>query len=61
MLPNSDELVRVPFPFDHKQKRAILAFAPTKQLQEGAVEAGAELAIGKEMVKKVVLTQTVYR
>lgn len=43
----------VPFPFTHTEKRTILAFVADKTLQEQAMEAGAELAVGPEVVKKV--------
>jgi len=53
MVSSSDSIVPVPFPFDHREKRALLAFASTKQTQDIALESGAEIAIGKDMVKKV--------
>lgn len=53
MISNSDQIVPVPFPFNHKEKRTILAFANTKEQQVIAVEAGAEIAIGSDMIKKV--------
>lgn len=52
-MPNSDEIVPIPFSFKHNEKRTILAFANSKENQDLAVEAGAEIAVGPEAVKKV--------
>uniref|UniRef100_A0A915DTN0 Ribosomal protein L1 n=1 Tax=Ditylenchus dipsaci TaxID=166011 RepID=A0A915DTN0_9BILA len=57
MIPSSEEIVPVPFPFKHNEKRTILAFAGTKQKQEEALEAGAEVALGADMIKKVLKGQ----
>ena len=61
MVANSDSIVPMPFPFEHRQKRALLAFAFTKQTQDIALESGAEIAIGKDMVKKVSALHTHFR
>lgn len=53
MVTNSDEIVPVPFPFKHNEKRTILAFVNDPKLQEVAVESGAEIALGQDVVKKV--------
>lgn len=55
-VPNSEEIVPVPYPFVHNEKRAILAFAHDEKLQELAVEKGAEIAVGPEVVKKASLS-----
>lgn len=52
MIANTDEIVPVPFPFSHKEKRTILALVNDVKLQELAVEAGAEIALGQDVVKK---------
>ncbi|VDM56218.1 unnamed protein product [Angiostrongylus costaricensis] len=57
MVSNSDEIVPVPFPFEHKEKRTILAFVNDPKLQEVAVEAGAEIALGQDVVKKIIKGQ----
>lgn len=57
MISGSDEIIPVPFPFDHNQKRSILAFAADLQTQDQAVEAGAEVAVGLDMVKKIIKGQ----
>ena len=53
MLSNSEEIVPVPFPFEHREKRTILAFVADKPGQELAIESGAEIALGADMIKKV--------
>lgn len=53
MIGNSDHIVPVPFSFSLKEKRTILAFANSKEQQEIAVNAGAEIALGSDMIKKV--------
>ncbi|VDK48459.1 unnamed protein product [Anisakis simplex] len=57
MVPNSDEIVPVPYQFVHNEKRTILAFARDPKLQELAVESGAEIALGPEMIKKIIKGQ----
>ncbi|GMR49770.1 hypothetical protein PMAYCL1PPCAC_19965, partial [Pristionchus mayeri] len=54
---SSDEIVPVPHPFSHNEKRTILAFVNDVKLQEAAVEAGAEIAVGADMVKKIIKGQ----
>ncbi|KAI6221284.1 39S ribosomal protein L1, mitochondrial [Aphelenchoides fujianensis] len=54
MVTASDEIVPVPHAFKHNEKRTILAFAADKETQDVAVEAGAELALGGDMIKKIV-------
>ena len=53
MIGASRQLVAIPFPFKHQEKRAIIAFAPDKQLQDEALIAGADLALGPDSIKKV--------
>ena len=53
MMSNSDEIVPVPFPFKHNEKRTILAFTNDPAMQEAVVEWGAEMAVGQDVVKKV--------
>ncbi|KAI6216178.1 hypothetical protein M3Y99_01834200 [Aphelenchoides fujianensis] len=48
------QIVPVPHAFKHNEKRTILAFAADKETQDVAVEAGAELALGGDMIKKIV-------
>ncbi|CAJ0569775.1 unnamed protein product, partial [Mesorhabditis spiculigera] len=50
MISNHDEIVPVPFPFKHQEKRTILAFVNDLKLQEAAVESGAELSVGQDVV-----------
>ncbi|KJH41201.1 ribosomal protein, L1P family [Dictyocaulus viviparus] len=57
MITNSEEIVPVPFSFEHREKRAILAFVNDPELQEAAVEAGAELAVGQDVVKNILKGQ----
>ncbi|CAJ0936154.1 unnamed protein product, partial [Mesorhabditis belari] len=57
MVSNSDEIVPVPYPFQHREKRTILAFVNDPKLQELAVESGAELAVGPDIIKKVIKGQ----
>uniref|UniRef100_A0A915PA27 39S ribosomal protein L1, mitochondrial n=1 Tax=Meloidogyne floridensis TaxID=298350 RepID=A0A915PA27_9BILA len=53
LIGASRQLVAIPFPFKHQEKRAIIAFAPNKELQDEALMAGAELALGPDSIKKV--------
>ncbi|KAK6749822.1 hypothetical protein RB195_002059 [Necator americanus] len=57
MVTNSDEIVPVPFPFSHNEKRTILAFVNDPKLQELAVDSGAEIALGQDVVKKIIKGQ----
>ncbi|PIO57872.1 ribosomal protein, L1P family [Teladorsagia circumcincta] len=57
MVTNSDEIVPVPYPFAHNEKRTILAFVNDPKLQEIAVESGAEIALGQDVVKKIIKGQ----
>jgi ribosomal protein L1 len=57
MVPESDEFVPIPHVFKHREKRAILAFSSSKENQEIALQAGAELSVGPEMVKKILKGQ----
>ncbi|VDM36938.1 unnamed protein product [Toxocara canis] len=57
MVSNSDEIVPIPHRFMHNEKRTILAFARDPKLQELAVESGAEIALGPEMIKKIIKGQ----
>ncbi|KAK6036143.1 hypothetical protein COOONC_26352, partial [Cooperia oncophora] len=57
MVSNSDEIVPVPYPFKHTEKRTILAFVNDPKLQEIAVESGAEIALGQDVVKKIIKGQ----
>lgn len=53
MVADSEELVPIPYPFKHNEKRTILAFAYEQHNRDAAVEAGAEIALGPDMIKKV--------
>ncbi|CEF65480.1 39S ribosomal protein L1, mitochondrial [Strongyloides ratti] len=57
MIANSDHIIPVPYPVETKEKRAILAFVADPQLQELAVESGAELALGPDVIKKIIKGQ----
>lgn len=48
-----DQIVPSPFPFQHGNKRVILAFAKSEDIQKQAIEAGADTAGGPDLVKKV--------
>ncbi|VDN40523.1 unnamed protein product, partial [Gongylonema pulchrum] len=54
MVADSEELVPVPYPFKHNEKRSILAFANDQSNRDAAVEAGAEIALGPDMIKKII-------
>uniref|UniRef100_A0A915PZ88 Ribosomal protein n=1 Tax=Setaria digitata TaxID=48799 RepID=A0A915PZ88_9BILA len=54
MVSDSEELVPVPYPFNHNEKRTILAFAHDQSNRDAAVEAGAEIALGPDMIKKII-------
>ena len=49
----SRQLIIVPFPFKHSEKRTILAFAQSQEMQDQAIAAGADLALGQDSVKKI--------
>lgn len=53
MVADSEELVPIPYPFKHNEKRSILAFANEEHNRNLAVEAGAEIVLGPDMIKKV--------
>jgi len=57
MVSDSEELIRVPYSFKHKEKRAVLAFVEGKELQEFALESGAEIALGSDVIKKILKGQ----
>ncbi|KAE9551743.1 hypothetical protein FO519_005054 [Halicephalobus sp. NKZ332] len=57
MVSASNEIVPIPFPFKHSEKRTILAFVADPSLQELAVEAGAEIALGPDIIKKIIKGQ----
>jgi len=57
MLGQSNHLIPVQFPFTHGEKRSILVFVKNERLQEQAIEAGAEIAVGPEVVKKIMKGQ----
>ncbi|VDP01071.1 unnamed protein product [Soboliphyme baturini] len=52
-LESTSKLILMPHTFHHDQKRTILAFVKNPDLQISALEAGAEIAGGPELVKKV--------
>ncbi|VIO99269.1 Uncharacterized protein BM_BM7752 [Brugia malayi] len=54
MVADSEELVPIPYPFKHNEKRTILAFAYEQHNRDAAVEAGAEIALGPDMIKKII-------
>ncbi|VDK78796.1 unnamed protein product [Litomosoides sigmodontis] len=54
MVVDSEELVPIPHPFKHNEKRTILAFAYEQHNRDAAVEAGAEIALGPDMIKKII-------
>lgn len=43
----------MPYKFDHGEERTILAFAKDSDLQKTAIEAGAALAGGTELIKQI--------
>uniref|UniRef100_A0AC34QH75 Sphingolipid 4-desaturase n=1 Tax=Panagrolaimus sp. JU765 TaxID=591449 RepID=A0AC34QH75_9BILA len=57
MITGSSEIVPIPHPFKHNEKRTILAFAASSKLQELAVESGAEIALGPDIIKKIIKGQ----
>ncbi|KAF7639960.1 hypothetical protein Mgra_00000402 [Meloidogyne graminicola] len=57
LIGPSRQLIAIPFPFKHQEKRAIIAFAPDKPLQDEALIAGADLALGPDSVKKILKGQ----
>ncbi|KRZ67463.1 39S ribosomal protein L1, mitochondrial [Trichinella papuae] len=52
-VEQSKQFIAMPHPFEHGQKRTILAFAKDPHIQVIANEAGAEITGGPELVKKV--------
>ncbi|MCP9260744.1 39S ribosomal protein L1, mitochondrial [Dirofilaria immitis] len=52
MVNDSEELVPIPYPFKHNEKRTILAFACEQHNRDAAIEAGAEIALGPDMIKR---------
>ncbi|KAL3097937.1 hypothetical protein niasHS_000672 [Heterodera schachtii] len=56
-VSDSRQLVVLPHPFQHSEKRTILAFAGTKEAQQEVMLNGADIAIGPEMVKKILKGQ----
>ncbi|VBB29657.1 unnamed protein product [Acanthocheilonema viteae] len=54
MVADSEELVPIPYPFKHNEKRTILAFAYEQHNRDAAIEAGAEIALGPDMIKKII-------
>ncbi|VDK82586.1 unnamed protein product [Onchocerca ochengi] len=54
MVIDSEELVPIPYPFKHNEKRTILAFAYEQHNRDAAVEAGAEIALGPDVIKKII-------
>uniref|UniRef100_A0A914I7X2 Ribosomal protein n=1 Tax=Globodera rostochiensis TaxID=31243 RepID=A0A914I7X2_GLORO len=52
-VPDSRQLIVLPHPFKHSEKRTILAFAGTKELQSEVMTQGADVALGPEMIKKI--------
>ncbi|VDN08003.1 unnamed protein product [Thelazia callipaeda] len=54
MVADSEEVVPIPYPFKHNEKRTILAFASEQRNRDAAVEAGAEIALGPDMIKKII-------
>uniref|UniRef100_A0A0N4UFM4 39S ribosomal protein L1, mitochondrial n=1 Tax=Dracunculus medinensis TaxID=318479 RepID=A0A0N4UFM4_DRAME len=56
-VKDSSELVPVPYKFEMNEKRAILAFVKNVALQEYAVEHGAEMAFGPDIIKKIIKGQ----
>ncbi|CAG9529969.1 unnamed protein product [Cercopithifilaria johnstoni] len=54
MVVDSEELVPIPHPFKHNEKRTILAFAYEQHNRDAAIEAGAEIALGPDMIKKII-------
>ncbi|TMS38190.1 hypothetical protein L596_004966 [Steinernema carpocapsae] len=57
MINSSDHIVPIPVPFKHNEKRTIMAFAKTVENQEIALEAGAEVALGVDIIKKIIKGQ----
>ena len=56
-LTASEEIVPVPHVFKHNEKRSILALAADEENQAKALEAGAELSLGADMIKKILKGQ----
>ncbi|KRZ67464.1 39S ribosomal protein L1, mitochondrial [Trichinella papuae] len=52
-VEQSKQFIAMPHPFEHGQKRTILAFAKDPHIQVIANEAGAEITGGPELVKKI--------
>uniref|UniRef100_A0AC35UCT4 39S ribosomal protein L1, mitochondrial n=1 Tax=Rhabditophanes sp. KR3021 TaxID=114890 RepID=A0AC35UCT4_9BILA len=57
MVSNSDHIIPVPHSFHQNEKRSILAFVADTKLQELAMESGAEIALGPDMIKKIIKGQ----
>uniref|UniRef100_A0A5S6QX21 Ribosomal protein L1 n=1 Tax=Trichuris muris TaxID=70415 RepID=A0A5S6QX21_TRIMR len=52
-VPETTALLAMPYPFAHGNKRTILAFAKDPNVQLLASDAGAEIAGGVDLVKKI--------
>nr|CAI5868231.1 unnamed protein product [Callosobruchus analis] len=46
-------IVGIPHKFDHGEPRAVLAFCKTLEMQQTAMEAGAQLSGGTELIKQI--------
>ncbi|CAH2008224.1 unnamed protein product [Acanthoscelides obtectus] len=52
-LDNFTRIVATPHRFDHGEERAVIAFCKDPDLQQSAVEAGAQLSGGVELIKQI--------
>ncbi|RZB39391.1 mitochondrial ribosomal protein L1, partial [Asbolus verrucosus] len=48
-----NQVVAIPHKFDHGEERAIIAFSKTAEAQKEALDAGAQLAGGVDLIKQV--------
>nr|CAH7757949.1 unnamed protein product [Callosobruchus chinensis] len=52
-LDNFTRLVGIPHKFDHGEQRTVLAFCKTSEMQQSAMDAGAQLSGGTELIKQI--------
>jgi large subunit ribosomal protein L1 len=52
-VENFNRIAAVPFKFDHGEERTIVAFSKDVAVQKEALDAGAELAGGVELIKQI--------
>lgn len=52
-VENSSRIITPPFMFEYGRPRTVIAFVEDKELQQAALDAGAEAAGGVDLIKQV--------